>query len=362
MNFISEYNKVSIENYGDGFVGANSGKGFIGYYDDIINESELNRLYVIKGAAGTGKSTFMRNLADKAENCGLNVKRYMCSSDYESLDTVVVSDKVAVIDGTNPHSYELKYPGAVSEILDYTKFWDNTKLIKHRDDIIHYSDLKSTAYSEAYLRLRCEMNMRNDSYNSICSSIDRNKMVSQINRFVSTFAGKCKRGNSRRMIYHSVGMKGRYRLPFETKNLTKIIKVSDVYGSAYVYMTEFVNQLIKNNIEHIIIHDPVCPEYVCDVIIPSIDYVITIDDVTDCDKIINMSRFVDNDLLSHIRGFLRLSSKCIRLFSEEADYYLSLAGKAHFELEKIYGDAMNFDFLNTYSEIKIKEIIDSVKL
>ena len=362
MDFVSRYIAVPKKNHGESFVGINSGNGFVGCYNDIINESDLKRLYVIKGAAGTGKSTFMRELAKEAEQVGFNVKRYMCSSDHNSLDAVTVNDSVAVIDGTAPHSYETKYPGAVSEILDYTKFWDNGKLTKERDSIIKCSDIKSTAYEEVYSHLKYEMNIRYDCYKSISTAIEREKMLSQISRSVTALAGKCEKGLSKRLITHSVGMHGRFRIAHDTSEFSNIIKISDVYGSAYVYMSEFANLLKKNNIVHIISPDPVCPELICEIILPVANILITIEESESFDKIVNMSRFLNNERLSKIRGFLRLSEKCCDLFAKEADRYLGIAGKAHFELEKIYGNAMNFDFLKTYSEIKIKEIIEYAKL
>lgn len=362
MNFVSRYNDILDSNCGDAFVGANSGKGFIGNYENIINEAELKRLYVIKGAAGTGKSTFMRKLASYAQDLGADVKKYMCSSDCNSLDAVVISDSVAVIDGTSPHAYELKYPGAASEILDHTKFWDNAKLVSSRNRILEYCDAKNIAYSEAYMRLKCELKLRQDSNASVAQAIDYEKMQAQIKRFITTFAQKVKHGPERCIMVRSVGMKGRYKIPLDCDKYSTVVYVSDFYGSAYRYLRELADQLINKNIEHIIKTDPVCTDMICDLEIPSVNMIITLDEVKKYDKTVNMMRFIKHERLSELRGFLRLSAKCIKMFEDEADRYFANAGKAHFELEKIYGDAMNFDFLNTYSEIKIKEILDYVKL
>ena len=73
------------------FIGANTSRGFINYGDEIFED--LRKLYVIKGGPGTGKSTFMKRFASKAEEKGYNVEYYYCSSDPSSLDGVVVTEQ-----------------------------------------------------------------------------------------------------------------------------------------------------------------------------------------------------------------------------------------------------------------------------
>ena len=51
------------------FASMNSGDGFISYFKEIF--SSLDRLYIIKGGPGTGKSRFMREAAQQAEETGM---------------------------------------------------------------------------------------------------------------------------------------------------------------------------------------------------------------------------------------------------------------------------------------------------
>jgi hypothetical protein len=48
---------LSAKNY---FTSANSALGFVSFFEDNIKE--LNRLYILKGGPGTGKSTIMKNI------------------------------------------------------------------------------------------------------------------------------------------------------------------------------------------------------------------------------------------------------------------------------------------------------------
>ena len=43
------------------FAGANSARGFVSYYDTILNDKKIERLYILKGGPGTGKSSQKTN-------------------------------------------------------------------------------------------------------------------------------------------------------------------------------------------------------------------------------------------------------------------------------------------------------------
>ena len=47
------------------FPGGNTSEGFYSYFDNILGR-DANRLYILKGGPGTGKSTIMRKFAEKA--------------------------------------------------------------------------------------------------------------------------------------------------------------------------------------------------------------------------------------------------------------------------------------------------------
>lgn len=87
------------------FLGANSYRGFYSLYDDLVSLPDVSRLFIIKGGAGCGKSTFMKTIATAANDAGLDVERVLCSGDPESLDGIFIPRlRVAYVDGTAPHA------------------------------------------------------------------------------------------------------------------------------------------------------------------------------------------------------------------------------------------------------------------
>ena len=87
------------------FLGANSYGGFASLYEGFTASPELDRLYILKGGAGCGKSSFMKRVAEAAEEQGLAAERVLCSGDPSSLDGVFLPAlRLAYVDGTAPHA------------------------------------------------------------------------------------------------------------------------------------------------------------------------------------------------------------------------------------------------------------------
>ena len=121
------------------FLGGVTPNGFSTDLGKYVNSKDYFT-YILKGGAGTGKSTLMKRIAERFANTE-DVTRYFCSSDPDSLDAVVLhSSKAVIIDGTAPHVFDPKYPGVCQKIVDLGFYWDKNMLAKNSDRIIKASD------------------------------------------------------------------------------------------------------------------------------------------------------------------------------------------------------------------------------
>jgi hypothetical protein len=137
------------------FPGGNTSLGFFSYYSDIITPEEADRLFVIKGGPGVGKSTFMKKIGEEMLEKGYNVEFLHCSSDNNSLDGIKIPDlKVAFLDGTAPHVVDPKNPGAVDEILNFGEFWDDKGIRAHKEDIVKTNKEIGGIFARAYKYLK----------------------------------------------------------------------------------------------------------------------------------------------------------------------------------------------------------------
>lgn len=85
--------------------GTNTAEGSVNEVPNLIEN--LKEIYHIKGRAGTGKSTFMRKVANACLDRGLDLEMYHCSFDPNSIDMVLIPElSVCLFDSTDPHAFE----------------------------------------------------------------------------------------------------------------------------------------------------------------------------------------------------------------------------------------------------------------
>lgn len=133
------------------FPGAITPFGFFSYYDYILKSHEANRIIILKGGPGTGKSTFMKKVEKHLLELGYETEILHCSSDPNSLDGVCAREiGFLILDGTSPHIVDPKCPGAVDEIINLGECWDKDEIAKNKAKIIEISEKNSSYYKDAY--------------------------------------------------------------------------------------------------------------------------------------------------------------------------------------------------------------------
>ncbi len=135
------------------FAGGNTGEGFYSFYDQIMGP-DARRLYLLKGGPGTGKSTFMREVAQVMLAHGFELEFFHCSSDPNSLDGVAIPAlKAGLIDGTAPHIMDPVHPGVVDQIINLGAYWDETPLTAAKEKILETAAKKKSCFERAYVYL-----------------------------------------------------------------------------------------------------------------------------------------------------------------------------------------------------------------
>lgn len=135
-----------IRNY---YAGGNTARGFYSLFES--NLQGLDRLFILKGGPGTGKSSMMKSIGKEYAEQGYDVQYVHCSSDNDSIDGIIIPAlKVGVVDGTAPHVIEPKAPGAIEEYVNLGVAWDSQKLAEHKEDIQQITSEISTSFQTAY--------------------------------------------------------------------------------------------------------------------------------------------------------------------------------------------------------------------
>lgn len=134
------------------YAGGNTARGFHNLYEE--NLKGLNRLFILKGGPGTGKSSLIKAIGREWVEKGYDIEFLHCSSDNKSVDGVIIPKlKVGIVDGTSPHVIEPKMPGVVEEYINLGIAWDSDKLRKQKVEIERFVSEASKAFQAAYARL-----------------------------------------------------------------------------------------------------------------------------------------------------------------------------------------------------------------
>lgn len=166
----------------DRFLGASTYKGPVDYIEDITKD--LNKRYFIKGRPGTGKSTFMKGIAEEAFKRGFSIDIYHCSFDPDSLDMIVINElNLAIFDSTAPHEHSPSissdeiidiYDIAVNKFTD-EKYKEQLSLIEaeYRSNISkalnELKKAKETLYDSEILISNIELSEKKSIYDKIWS-------------------------------------------------------------------------------------------------------------------------------------------------------------------------------------------------
>ncbi len=327
------------------FAAMNTPNGFVSFFHEVF--SHLNRLYIIKGGPGTGKSRMMRNIAKYASESGYRVENILCSSDPTSLDGVIIPElSLGFLDGTSPHVYEASPPGAKDNIVDLGQFWNSEILTSRRAEIDALNSAKSRLFSSVYGHLRAAKECSDSASAIVRNAILYEKLDREISRLAekAVQTGSVKRKSRKTVrVRSAISCDGIITLPFYAEVASKRYAISDPFGIGLDLLSELMRRTEASGCDIWVSYSPFRPDAPDALYFPESDVSFYIGSEGDYEeKHLNMRRFIDKSRMSPYRSKLRSLSK---LRSEHIfqlkDDYLAIK-RLHAELEHIYSSSMDF--------------------
>ena len=328
------------------FPGSNTPEGFFSFYRQGLKE--MNRVFVLKGGPGTGKSTLMRKIAHNMSERGYCVELWQCSSDNDSIDGVVIPHlKIAVVDGTSPHTVDPMYPGAVDEIVNLGDHWNRDLLCEHRSEIIELTHSISENFANAYEKL-AEYKKQYDEYVED-NSVGDNKITAFANDIIGEIFNE-ELSKARHFFASAITPKGWQGY---NQELSKDVKKRYVISSnnrydvdKLLHQVEDAVLLRGHNID--IYHSTLAPECYEMIVLPQLGYALVDGSVPhlrplENDIVVELSEFDDND---HPWDD----------YLERAIESIAAAKSLHNDLEEYYIKAMKFDEIDAVCKRVIAEI------
>jgi len=330
------------------FAAANSYNGFVSYFDKIFPSEKFDRVYVLKGGPGTGKNSFMKKVSSELLIKDCTVDEIYCSSDPNSLDAVIAEKnekRIAILDGTAPHERDAVIPGAIDEIINLGESWDSRWLSAEREKILEINKEKSKAYNCAYSYLKIAGSAEEyifSIYSTVFDKREAKKKAEDILTNIPTETNPILHP----CLISSFGKFGYYKIiESDTANI-------NIFGDQYAAflfiktITEFAKNSSLSFVDYIY---PLNPKYSEGVIFNS-GFSIVISDTGEIDA----NSYLRDDKIFRERIKQAAIIKDDSLL--EAQRWFAIASELHFEMENIYGKAMDYKKNDRILEIKLQEI------
>lgn len=354
------------------FAGGNTPVGFYSFYHHIIDEQQ-NRLFILKGGPGTGKSTFMRKIGEAFSAQGFDIEQFHCSSDANSLDGVSIpARKVAIVDGTAPHIVDPKFPGSFDEIINLGDYWNGEGLERNKERILKITKENSMCFQRTYRFLRAARAVYDDTEAVNSLAVDFGK----VNQIAANLAHEMFRrrfptprlGHTRHLFASAIAPQGPVNeLPSIIDPISKVYVLKGELGTGKsMVLRRIVDTAQERGLRTEVFHCPMNPEKIEHVTIPEIDCAVVTShtphhyerhDAT----VVNMNECLnERGRVAHHRE-LHKNDYLQEELMGQAFFYLQKAKEIHDELEDFYIGNMDFAEISALRERVVERIFSYSK-
>lgn len=350
------------------FPGSNTPVGFYSYYNNIMPQENANKIFIIKGAPGTGKSSFMKKVANYFINKDIPIEYHHCSADPNSLDgIVIIPAKVAIIDGTFPHVLDPQTPGAIDEIINFAPFWDEAAIRANKTAILETNKQRKILFAKAYLYLGAGKQVYDAYAKTQKSSLDQEAFSQLEENILQTIFKTIKPTSMEAKARHLFGTAitpdgfADY-LSTIIGSTQKVYKIIDSPGaSAQHLMNLIMKKTLDFGLSPQCYCSPITYEKIEDIVIPDLDIAITVSNSyhhTDVEttQVFDLTSCFIPDQLTPLESELKTDQELINQLFSRGIETLSFAKAQHDILESYYIPHVRFDEIQPVLENVIAQI------
>ena len=324
------------------FVGAISAGGFASLYPQLHRE-ENRRLYVIKGGPGCGKATCIRALCARWGE----VEEYIhCCSDPDSLDGAVVADRL-IVDGTEPHVQEPRFPGCDGEYIALPPLLDRGGLRNKREALYALSAASKACYAGAYRQLAAAKAVRQERRQAAQALLTgegpEKRAAGLLAREVPKQAGA---GSLHLRFLEGVTPKG-YLCLHQTvsEGFSRIIALQDSYGLAQGLLEKLRDGALARGQQVYACVDPMEPDRLRHVLLPQCGVAFVTAEGRlpyGVSRTLHLDGMLPAKALRPLRGRLRMLKKLETSLVEDAAAQVAAAHALHDKIEELYRPHVDF--------------------
>ncbi len=351
------------------FLGANSKHGFHSLYNELIDLESSETVYILKGGPGSGKSSLMRRIMNKAVAKGEPVEQIYCSSDPDSLDAIILPQlKKAVVDGTAPHVVEPHYPIAVEQYVNLGNFADSASIKEKKKEIIAIKENYSKYFEHVYRLTSSAATIQNEIFDIALAGVSLSRIRRRAQGIISReIHGRGSGKHTQRRFLSAISPKGFISLLDGIEcTMSRIFVIEDNFGLSHLLLAPILVAIEHANFPCYACMSPLHPDLLEHLIIPELSLAFfTSDKVHPVSfehyRRVRLDTMIDPEALrankQKIAFFRKLSASMI----DGACSILRDAKSVHDELEELYNPHIDFDALYKYADSLAEEILSEPK-
>ena len=187
------------------YAGGNTAHGFTSLMDSSLQG--LDRLFILQGAPGTGKSELIRTIGDHMASTGHDIWFIHSASDNGSLDGMIVPRlKVGMIVGTAPYVIEsIRLPEADLKYIDLGEGCDANQLSIQQIEIDNLNEQISQAYQHAYAGYAEALRIHDEWETLYIANMDFQAADELTKEYIDTLYGERKLDKESRVDHRFLG-------------------------------------------------------------------------------------------------------------------------------------------------------------
>lgn len=348
---------------------ANTSEGFVSFFDYILRDAQ--RVYILKGGPGCGKSTFIKRIGEELLNFGFDIDFIYCSSDSNSLDGIFIHDiDVAIVNGIAPHVIDPKYPGAVERLLDFGDYWDIDYLRSKKDEIRYYIDEIEAQYKKFFEHLKNAKTIHDKWEKEYLKGMDFKKADEITQNLINTVIKDKKDKASKEYRRFAGAMTPQGQVCFYdilTKDIKNRYVVKGRPGTGKSTMTKKIAQAaIDSGYDVEYYYCSFDPKSIDMIIIPELSFAMLdgtaphVFDPGPDDILVDMFKCIDTDIVHENEEPIKAIEKEYAEEIGKAKFIYKKIAEFNNELEKYYINAIDFNDVNAL-RIRITDTLKEMK-
>lgn len=341
----------------DFFLGANTENGFFSHFNQLQDLDYNIRPIILKGGPGTGKSSIMKKVSENFKDSEKIIERVHCSSDPNSLDSVILYNKKrAVLDGTPPHVMEANYPLAYENVVNLLDCGNEREISKNVKEIYTLNQNISMCHKNFCNMLKLANSFLNACRTSIERYVDWDKLEKNAIR-IAKKEFKKQQTSPKEHIRMISAFTPDGLITYKdtvTKLCKKVWVINDEYRVCSPKLLNILKEsALSSGYEIYTCYSAFNAGYEIDaLLIPQINLAfvcsnkyIDFSDINEY-KIMNVTRFIDNSVFKKYKQRFSLYKKTAHQILQEGIQSLKTAKSLHDDLEKYYIQNMDFKKLD----------------